>query len=344
MKFKMFFLALLATSVNAFSQNEIDSTLAKKITISGFCLCRTTIDDLHKLSNDFKLVDVEELDFGKRCFGGGDSRYENEKGYASEKYPGLIFQKDRDENYISKIRLTKDFVGQLPDGTLINMNTFLLKDVLKLYPEFDNKWHSRDCSDYWTLSNDTISFYVKIDTTKKRYPLDEAYYFQKPIDGIDIFISCYSIYNKSDNFSLFASDEPKMFLDSIRINAGVLKSYSPSEIAFVNVYKDSDALRLGGPEAKNGLIYITTKSFARDHYMEYFKSKSPEYASAFADEKKEEKAVYILNGKVLIENIEMELFGINDSNFIKLSLIDKDALKKDYHVSGKTIGVVITTK
>lgn len=344
MKYIIPFLALLITSANAFAQNEIDSALASKITVSGFCLCKTTIDDLQKLSNDLKLVDVEEMDLGKRCTAVTDSRYENGKGYYSEKYPGMIFQKDPDEDYISKIRLTKDFVGQLPDGTPINMKTLLLKDVLKLYPELDNKWGSRDCSDYWALSNDTISFYVKIDTTKKRYPLDEAYYLQKPIDGIDIFISCYSIYTKSDNFSLFASDEPMYFLDSIRVNQGVLKNYQPSEIAMVTVYKDSNAIKLGGAEAKNGLIYITTKEYARDHYRDYFKSKSAEYATAAADDKKEEKAVYILNGKVLSSNFESDLFTIDDTNFVSLKVIDKDNLKKDYHVSGKTFGVVITTK
>jgi hypothetical protein len=341
----MLFLALLTISVNAFCQNEIDSILAKKITISGFCLCKTTLSDLQNLSNDFRPVDVEEMDLGKRCAGVNDSRYENGKGYYSEKYLGMIFQKDPDENYISKIRLTKEFVGQLPDGTSIDMKSLLLKDVLKLYPKLDSTWGSRDCSDYWSFSNDTVAFYVKIDTTKKpQYPVDKTYYLDKPINGIDIMMSCYSVYHKSDNFSLFAPDEPMYFLDSIRINQGVLKSYQPSEIAMVTVYKDSNAIKLGGSEAKNGLIYITTKEFAHDHYCNYFKSKSSEYASVFPDEKKEEKAAYILNGKVLSSNFESDLFAINDTNFVSLKVIDKDSLKRDYHISSKSFGVVITTK
>ncbi|MEO8112258.1 MAG: hypothetical protein ABI594_19580, partial [Ginsengibacter sp.] len=176
---------------------------------------------------------------------------------------------------VSKIRLTRDFVGRLPDGASVDMHSLLLKDVLKLYPALDSQWHSRDCSDYWTLSNDTISFYVKIDKDKKpQYPIDEAYYLEKPIDGIDIFISCYGVYHRSDHFSLFSPDEPTYFLDSIRVNQGVLQNYKPSEIAFVSVYKDETAIKLAGPQAKNGLIYITTKEFARDHYRDYFKSKS----------------------------------------------------------------------
>jgi hypothetical protein len=335
---------LLSISTHAFSQEEIDSSLAKKITVSGFCLCKTTLSDLQKLSSDFKPIDVEEMDLGKRCIS-TDSRYENGKGYYSEKYPGIIFQKDPDEDYISKIRLTKEFVGQLPDGTSINMKSLLLKDVLKIYPKLDSTWGSRGCSDYWSFSNDTVAFYVKINENKKpQFPIDEAYYMDKPIEGIDIMMSCYSIYHKSDNFSLFAPDEPVYFLDSIRVNQGVLRNYQPSEIAFITVYKDSTKIKISDPNAKNGVVYIITKEFARDHYYNYFKSKSSEYASAFPNEKKEEKAVYILNGKVLSSNFESDLFTINDNNFVSLNMIDKGSLKKDYHVSGKTLGVVITTK
>jgi hypothetical protein len=302
------------------------------------------LSDLQNLSNDFKPVEVEEMDLGKRCIS-EDARYENGKGYASEKYRGLIFQKDPDEDYISKIRLTKDFVGQLPDGTPIDMKSLLLKDVLKLYPKLDSTWGSRGCSEYWNFSNDTVSFFVKIDTSKHpQFPIDEAYYLEKTIDGIDVMMSCYDIYHKPDDFSLFAPDEPMFFLDSIRVNKGVLKNYEPSEIAFITVYKDSNAIKMGGAEAKNGLIYITTKEFARDHYRDYFKSKSAKYATAAADDKKEEKAVYILNGKVLTSNIESDLFNINDNNFVELTVIDKDTLKKDYHISGKSFGVVIKTK
>ncbi|HEX5153867.1 MAG TPA: hypothetical protein VFW07_20615 [Parafilimonas sp.] len=343
MKFTLLLAVLVIVTINSFSQ-EIDSALARRITVSGFCLCKTTMTDLQKLSSDFKLVNVEEMDLGKRCMS-GDSRYENGKGYYSEKYPGLIFQKDPNEDYISKIRLTKDFIGQLPDGVSINMKSLLLKDVLKLYPRLNSTWNSRGCSDYWNFSNDTISFYVKIDTSRKpQFPIDEAYYLEKPIDGIDIMMSCYSIYHKSENFSLFDSDEPMYFLDSIRVNQGVLQNYQPSEIALVTIYKDSNAIKLGGNQARNGLVYIITKEFARDYYYNYFRSRSSEYASAFPDKKKEEKAVYILNENLLSSNIESVLFAINDETLISIKVIDKDRLKKNYHISGKSFGVVIQTK
>jgi hypothetical protein len=349
MKHNSFFLILLTyfftLSQKTLAQTAIDSVLAGKITVSGFCLCKTTLSDLQGLDGDFKLMDVEEMDMGKNCYG-GDARYENGKGYYSEKYPGMIFQKDPEENYISKIRLTKSFVGELPGGITVDLNHLLLKDIMNDYPETEFKWHSRDCSDYGAYSNDTISFFLKIDTTKKpQYPLDEDYYLNRPVDGIDILISCYSISHKSDDFKLFADDEPMFFIDSIRTNASFIESaYTPTEIAMVSVYKGDSAIAIAGKDAKNGAIYITTKSFARDHYWNYFKSKSAEYKSKVADLKTESKVVYILNNQVLKANFEGDLFQVNDSNFVSLQVITSKQVKSNYHLSGKLFGIVITTK
>jgi hypothetical protein len=318
--------------------------LKSKLTVSGFCLCQTTLSQLKSLDSNLRNVNVEEMSFCNDGFV-QEARFTNGKGFYSTKYPGLIFQKDRDNDLISKIRLTKDFEGRLPDGTAINMKTLLAKDVIKLYPAYDKSWVSRDCSQYWNLTNDTLSFFIKIDSARKpRYPIDEAYYLEKPVEAIDLVISCYSIFHSKENFVLFAPDEPVFFLDSIRVNAGVLNNYQPTEIAMVSVYKNADSLKIVEPNAKNGIVYITTKAFARDHYWNYFKSISPDYAKQVPDLATEERLVYILNGKVLTTNFEGDLFAINDSNLIELKIIDKKTLKQDYEISVRGIGVVITTR
>ena len=63
---------------------------------------------------------------------------------------------------ISKIRLTKEFKGKLPDGTLVDLKNLKLKDVFDIYPKLKDTWGSRSCSDYWSFANDTLFFYVKL--------------------------------------------------------------------------------------------------------------------------------------------------------------------------------------
>lgn len=83
----------------------------------------------------------------------------------------MIFQKDQGADYISKIRLTGGFRGKLPNGSIVDLGNLRLKDVFTMYPSLKDKWGSRDCSGFWSFSNDTIAFYVRVDTAKKpKYP------------------------------------------------------------------------------------------------------------------------------------------------------------------------------
>jgi hypothetical protein len=341
-----FLLAFCMLTGYAQTNNEIspfDTSLARKLTISGFSLCQATLPELQKLSNDFKPVEVEEMDLGKKCMG-QDGRFENGKGYFSEKFPGMIFQKDQSTEQISKIRLTKQFKGNLPDGTPIDLQHLTLKDVFTMYPKLKNTWGSRGCSDYWHFSNDTLSFYVKIDPGKQpQFPIDEEYYYDKPIEAIDLVISCYSFFKSSEPYQQLLND-PVFFIDSVNVTRIELQNYKPDEIAVVSVYKDTSALKLVGEQGKYGAIYIETKKFARNKYWTFFKSRSAEYLQFIPTPGHDSLAAYILNGKVLKANYEGDLSGIDDNTFIDLVIIDKQKLKKDYNISGKAFGVVIRTK
>ncbi|MFT3904184.1 MAG: hypothetical protein QM727_13495 [Niabella sp.] len=318
----------------------IDTALAKKITVSGFCLCQTTLTDLKNLDSELKEVDVEEMDMCKDGFV-QDARFENRKGYSSKNYPGIIFQKDNDTDFISKIRLTKDFKGLLPDGTPIDMKTLTAKDVLKIYPKFDT-WRSRDRSDYWNLTNDTLSFFVKIDRERKpQYPVDEAYYSEKPIEGIDLVVSCHSIFKRANNRYKQLSKDPIFFIDSVNVTIIELQQYQPTEIAVVTVYKDTNAIKLVGEQGQYGAIYVETKKFAKKRYWNYFKTKSSEYLRMVPTPESDSSAAYILNGKILTENFEGDLSTINDTNFIKLTVIDKQTLSKQFGIDNKPFGIII---
>ncbi|WP_183573213.1 hypothetical protein HDF18_06780 [Mucilaginibacter sp. X5P1] len=337
----LFFLLITRTTGNA---QVTDSTLRKKLTINGFCLCQTSLQLLKQSYPNLKETSLEEMDLPRGCLG-QDARYIAGNGYCTDKQPGLIFQKDQQTDYISKIRLTKQFKGYLPNGKYIDMSTAKLKDLANLYPELKDQWGSRGCSDYWNFSNDTISFYVKIDMNlKPQFPINKAYYMDKPIEGIDLTMSCYSLQKDKAEVDIFDEDtkEPVYFLDSIRVNKMVLSNYQPSEIALVSVYKDSTVIKkLFPPGAKNGLIYIETKDFVKHRYWKYFKSKSADYAKIYPSMPDDSTVQYILNEKVLKEDYENDLPTINDTNFKTLTIINKQELIKKYGIKNKDYGVII---
>ena len=321
-----------------------DSTLIKKLTINGFCLCQTTISGLKRPDDSLRAVAVEEMDLPKGCFG-EDSRFIAEKGYYSDKNTGIIFQKDRDSDYVSKIRLTKEFKGHLPDGNFVDLNNFLLKDLFNLYPQFKDKWQSRDCSGFWKFSDDTISFYVKIDKTKQpEFPIDKPFYLDKPVVAIDLIASCRAIrmYDEGYHYGEVRPD-PIFFIDSVKIAKSDLSQMNPNEVALITVIKDTITLKKFGPGAKNGIIYIETKGFDRKRYWRYFMSKSREYAKLAPTPENDSRIQYILNSKILKENFEGNLALINDKIFKGLQIITKEQLIKDYNITDKDYGVIIST-
>ena len=138
--------------------------------------------------------------------------------------------------------------------------------------------------------------------------------------------------------------DPIFFIDSINVTRISIANYKPNDIASVSVYKDTNAIRLIGPQGSAGVVFIETKSFARSRYWKFFKGKSAEYYKALPNPESDSTVVYILNGKVLQENFEGNLSGINDNTFIDLTVIDKDRLKKDFDIDDKKYGILIKTQ
>ncbi len=342
--FYLLFIFSLAGQSQTTNKSVIDSTLAKKITIEGFCLCQTNLNKLKELYPDLTKVIVEEMDISEECIS-KDSRFENGIGYFSENIPGIIFQKDKNSDLISKIRLTKSFKGKLPNGTIVDIENMKLKNLFLVYPELKEKWRSRGCSNYLRFSDDNISFYVKIDKNiEPLFPIDKNHYLEKPIEAIDLVISCNSIYNKTTNISLFKPNDPVFYLDSIRVNKGVLSVYDENEIAFITIYKEDNALKIAGNEGRNGVVFIYTKEYAKQKYWGFLKTKSIEYGKIVPDYNNDNTVTYVLNNKVLGKNYEVELYGLNDENFVDLKIIDSKELKKKFKVKEKKWGILIISK
>lgn len=325
------------------SLKVIDPETKKQLTVSGFCVCETKLTELKTLSADFAKVRVEEMDYPEKC-GGSDTRFTGGSGVYSDKYPGMIFQEGNVEGFVGKIRLTKQFKGKLPSGTTVDLSTMKLRDVFVIYPELKESWGSRGCSDYWNFSDKTISFYVKIDKSiQPQFPIRESDYLDKPVEGVDLVASCSKLLLTSKPIQFFTPDEPMFYVDSIRTNESFIKeAYSPDEIALVTVIKGDNAIRIGGEEAKNGIIYITTKHFARTTYWSLFRSVSPSYAAA-VESQDDNDVVYVLNGRVLTENADTELFSITKSSLIDINVIDKKQLRRQFDKKGR-VGVILKTK
>src|SRR5436309_1227285 len=99
-------------------------------------------------------------------------------------------------------------------------------------------------------------------------------------------------------------NSPVFFIDSVNVFRDELNNYDPLQIAMVTVYKDTMAVNLIGAEGKNGVVYIETKAFARNRYWNYFQSKSDSYLKAVPRPESDTSVQYILNNKVLKNNIE----------------------------------------
>ena len=135
--------------------------------------------------------------------------------------------------------------------------------------------------------------------------------------------------------------DPVFFLDSVNIDKSQINKLNPSDIASVTVYDGTDAINLLGEDGKDGVVYMFTKTFAKNSYWNYFKTKSKDYSDRVPSPDSDSTIQYILNKRVLISNFEGDLMLINDNIFKEISLIDKKTLAKDYNILDKDFGVLI---
>ncbi|NLR67424.1 hypothetical protein HGH92_24180 [Chitinophaga varians] len=305
-------------------------------TVAGVCLCYTTLDDLEKAGNALQPVKVTEMEYPEKALR-PDSSYEYGKGYITARYPGMIFQTERNSRYITKIRLTPDFKGKLPDGKAIDVRCLKAADVLRMYPELVNRWMwmSRPGSDYLILSNSLIQFYVKKDYSRKPlYPIDDAYYRKKPIAGIDLVYGCHPAESGLD---LTAS--ANYYVDSVLV-PDLDRVFASGNISRVTTLTHSTDKILVGSK---GAIFIETKKFVRHRYWNIF-SLDEAYRKLVPSPDADSGVIYILRGKPLSHQPESSLAEVTAETFASLVILDKAALKKQYGIKSRKPGVVVKLK
>lgn len=319
----------------------IYSNDSSRYIINGVCLCKTTLAELQEQSTTWKEVSVAEMDLPPSCFGDGDSRYTNGKGYVSDKYPGMIFQEGNVPGSIGKIRLTEVFKGRLPDGNPIYVSELTVSEILRQYPQADETWSSRDCSEHYRLFyNDVVNFFVKIDRSLlPQYPVKTEAYMDRLVSGIDLVASCRRLNKDKPVIKLATGDRPIMFLDSIQVNEGVVKLYDPEDMAFVTVVKGENAIKLKGEEGKNGIIFLFTKEYCLDKVHKMLRPFDPKYERVASA--KPEDVAYFVNGEI-DESIGASLFETKPSEIISATVIKGKEVQKKYNIKGMKWGVEIT--
>ena len=161
--------------------------------------------------------------------------------------------------------------------------------------------------------------------------------------GLTFFFAVTTFGQKPKKAIKKLGNDPVFFIDSVNVDNSELQKYNPQDIASVSVFKDSTAIKLIGMDGKDGVVYVETKAFARTRYWNFFRSKSPDYARVVPSPGSDSTLQYILNERVLKTNFEGDLSLIDDSIFKNLIVIDKSALEKQYSVTGKEYGIVITS-
>lgn len=135
-----------------------------------------------------------------------------------------------------------------------------------------------------------------------------------------------------------AHEKITFVIDGIPAGKDALSGFSPNDIASITVIKDTSAPGSGET------LYILTKMHARQLYTAMFRRFSPAYDSLMNRHDNDSSFQYILNGTVLPDPYSADLAGIDPGDLTGLSVLTPAALLEQYHISGKTAGILIQTR
>lgn len=162
---------------------------------------------------------------------------------------------------------------------------------------------------------------------------------------IFLFLSCTVFAQDSTAAGKHYRRQPLYLLDGSIADSTMLKNLNPADVVDITVMKGGAATALYGSKGADGVVLITSRKFAKQHYWTFLGKKSEAYRKAVPDPASDSLVMYIINGKTsAARNYEGELYKINEHNLIELKVIDKKTLQKDYNVTGKKYGIVITKR
>ncbi|MHC8949865.1 TonB-dependent receptor plug domain-containing protein [Sphingobacterium hungaricum] len=227
---------------------------ADTIRLDRIKLCALTLEHLKSKDPQLKKVEVNEMSL---CEGleARDSRFVNHEGYTSDLYPGVIFQQyEEKDQRIAKLQLTTKFKGYLPDGKYVDLSKLKAKDIIAQYDGL-NYWEVKGCSDYLEMifKNEFYFYVEKDENVASTYPINDAYYENQALAGVEIIASCYVRDHR------YQKRAPLYIVDGKIMEYMDIQTINPEDIESLEILKDTTATALYGSRAVNGVIIITLK-------------------------------------------------------------------------------------
>jgi hypothetical protein len=130
-------------------------------------------------------------------------------------------------------------------------------------------------------------------------------------------------------------------IDSVEVESDAMNGLGPDQIAMITIARGKKTVEKYGERAASGVFYIETKAFARKRYNRMFSSISPAYAAALQRYGSDSSFGYIMGDSLLNVNLESQLATLERKDITEIKVVTGPALKKEYGIKEKEIGVVI---
>ncbi|HTF30344.1 MAG TPA: hypothetical protein VK625_15940 [Flavitalea sp.] len=164
----------------------VDSNFVSSVKLDELIVCNSTITDLKKLGYELVAMPKTEIDSLITA--------ENwqEGSYFADNNKKLIVGTYDDTELLTSIFLTPGFSGKLRGFKIDDFSKLTVKQITSYFKDLD--WSTTGVSNYWIFGNDTVNFYIKVDNSIPRFPLNEKYYEDKHPVLAKIQYSCDKVY------------------------------------------------------------------------------------------------------------------------------------------------------
>jgi hypothetical protein len=158
----------------------------KTVKLNNILVCNSTITDIKKLGYNLVLTSKEQIDSLITAVNWQEGQYYYNKA------KNLLFCTYMQTELLSSIFIKDDFKGTIRNVSIADFSKLTVHKITTYFK--DLHWSTTGVSDYWIYGNDTVNFYIKIDKSIPRFPLDELFYQDKHPVVAKIQFPCSKIY------------------------------------------------------------------------------------------------------------------------------------------------------